>query len=629
MRGVHWAVVVGVGFLGACSTDPSPTGPAAEGPRPTLAISDGAHNGTPHFFFTAPLVPEPIPTGPFDPTAEPAIEVCEWSGVSCGTPVAAFTRSGGTGGEAIHVDRRLERYFANWNSSQCLSGPCTLDPARTYRIRVLIGGLEAGFADLDVVATKAEIKDVDTGAFVPLQSGKLLKIAFRIEQGLVIQPPTPGTISGTVLSATRGPLDATTILIQPAGIQAITDQGGTYTASNLPPGEVTVSVSAAPAGCALPESQTTVLLPGGSNQVDFTVLCTLPAFAPVRLDAGADYSCILRGGVTECWGSNQFGKLGDGTTVVGRSTPVVVLGGLTLETLAVGYHHACGLDSGGAAYCWGLNGAGTLGDGTTTDRPTPTAVAGGLVFKQLSANESHTCGITATGAAYCWGGNGFGQLGVAWPVFQSVTPIAVSTDLAFHSVATGGGHTCGLTEHGAAYCWGQNVSGQLGDGTTTQRFAPVPVQGDLTFVELVAGDIHTCGRTLAGKAYCWGGGGKLGSGPPPIDRSLPIEVLGDLSLQSLAAGAGHTCGITSTGAAYCWGANFYGQLGQPGDDAQAPVEVSGGLTFAQLAGGGRHTCGLTTTEDAYCWGDNFFGELGNGTTSETPSPTPVQVLFGS
>jgi len=134
---------------------------------------------------------------------------------------------------------------------------------------------------------------------------------------------------------------------------------------------------------------------------------------------------------------------------------------------------------------------------------------------------------------------------------------------------------------------------------------------------------------LAGKTYCWGGGGKLGSGPPPIDHSVPVEVLGDLSLRSLAAGAGHTCGITGSGAAYCWGANFYGQLGQAGDDAQAPVEVSGGLAFAELAGGGRHTCGLTTTEEAYCWGDNFFGELGNGTTSQTPSPTPVQVLFGS
>jgi alpha-tubulin suppressor-like RCC1 family protein len=629
MRGVHWAVVISTGLLGACSTDPSPTGPPTQTPGLSFAISDGAHNdGTPHFFFTAPLVSDPVPTGTFDPTAEPMVEVCEWTGTTCGTPVAAFTRRGGTGGEAIHVDRRLERYFANWNSAQCLSGPCVLDPARTYRIRVLIGGLEAGFADLDVVATKAELNDVDTGEYVPLQNGKLLKIAFRIEEGLVVQPPTPGTVTGTVVSATRGALSETTILIQPAGISAITDQNGTYAASPVPPGGVTVSVSAAPTGCTLPESQTTALLPGGSVQVDFTVVCTLPPSPPVLLEAGIDYSCILRGGVTECWGSNQFGKLGDGTTVVSRSTPVVVLGGLTLETLAVGYHHACGLDSGGTAYCWGLNGSGTLGDGTTTSRPTPTAVAGGLAFKQLAANESHTCGITTSGIAYCWGGNLFGQLGVS-SGFQSKTPIAVSTELTFHSVTAGGGHTCALTGYGAAYCWGQNLSGQLGDGTTTQRLTPVPVQGGLTFAELTAGDLHTCGRTPAGKAYCWGSGGNLGSGPPPVDHQVPVEVLGDLSFRSLAAGANHTCGITGSGVAYCWGFNLYGQLGQAGDDAQAPVEVSGGLAFAVLAGGGRHTCGLTTTEEAYCWGDNFFGELGNGTTSQTPSPTPVQVLFGT
>jgi alpha-tubulin suppressor-like RCC1 family protein len=629
MRTVPWAVVISTGLLGACSADPSPTGPATQGPRPSFAISDAAHNdGTPHFFFTEPMVRDPVPTGPFDPTAQPTIEVCEWTGTSCGTLVATFTRSTGIGGETIHVDRRAERYFANWNTSQCLSGSCVLDPAKTYRVRVLIGGLEAGFADLDVVATKAELNSVDTGEYVPLLNGKLLKIAFRIEQGLVVEPPTPGTITGTVVSATRGALSEIVILIQPGSIQAITDQNGMYTASPVPPGEVTVSVSAVPAGCTVPAPQTTTLLPGGSSQVDFTVVCTLLPAAPVRLEAGVDYSCALRNSETKCWGSNQFGKLGDGTTVA-RSTPTTVLGGLIFDALAVGYHHACGLNSGGTAYCWGLNGSGTLGDGTTTARPTPTAVTGGLAFKQLSANESHTCGITTSGTAYCWGGNLFGQLGVAWPVFQSVTPIAVSTDLTFHSIAAGGGHTCGLTEYGAAYCWGQNLSGQLGDGTTIQRFAPVPVQGGLTFVQLAAGDLHTCGRTPAGKAYCWGSGGQLGSGPPPVDQPAPVEVLGELSFRSLVAGAGHTCAITGGGAAYCWGGNFYGQAGQAGGDALSPIAVSGGLVFQELAGGGRHTCGLTSAGEGYCWGDNSFGELGNGTTSQTPSPTPVQVLFGS
>jgi alpha-tubulin suppressor-like RCC1 family protein len=629
MRTPRWAIVIGAGVVAACSPETSPTDTSPAVQPPSFAISDAAHNaGTPHFFFTDPLVPTPTPTGRFDPTAQPTIAICEWTGSSCGPLVATFTRTDGTGGETIHVDRRAERYFANWNTTRCVSGPCVLDATRTYRIRVLIGGLEAGYADLDVVASKAELDGVDTEQFVPLLRGKPLKIAFRIEEGLVVQPPAPGTITGTVFSPTRGGLSGIAVLFQPGAGTATTDASGTYTMAVMP-GDITVSVSAVPAGCTVPGPHTTTLAPGGTSQIDFTVICTLLPPVPVRLDAGVDYACVLRGVQTLCWGSNQYGKLGDGTTVVARATPVPVLGGLTLVHLAVGYNHACGLATNGAAYCWGLNGSGTLGDGTTTSRPTPVAVAGGLFFKQISANDSQTCGVTLDGTAYCWGDNSYGQLGVSWPVFQSTTPIPVATNLRFHSIVAGGVHTCALTDLGAAYCWGQNLAGQLGDGTTTQRFAPVPVEGGLTFVQLVLGDLHTCGRTVTGKAYCWGAGGRLGVGPPPVDYPLPTEVVGGLSFRGLAAGANHGCGITSEESTYCWGNNGYGQAGQtPSDEIQNPVLVSGGPGFEQLAGGGRHTCGLTSTGDAYCWGDNFFGELGNGTASPTPSPTPVQVLFG-
>src|SRR5437773_1613087 len=161
--------------------------------------------------------------------------------------------------------------------------------------------------------------------------------------------------------------------------------------------------------------------------------------------------------------------------------------------LAAGGAHACGLSSAGATYCWGDNFYGQLGDGTATSSSIPVAVAGGLSFSALAAGRYHTCGLTNAGSAYCWGGNYVGQLGagsayywggdhVGQPGGGSTTsgapPRPVAAGRGFCAAgAGGGGHTCGLTMAGAAYCWGGNHIGQLGDGSTTLSSIPVAVSG--------------------------------------------------------------------------------------------------------------------------------------------------------
>jgi alpha-tubulin suppressor-like RCC1 family protein len=132
------------------------------------------------------------------------------------------------------------------------------------------------------------------------------------------------------------------------------------------------------------------------------------------------------------------------------------------------------------AYCWGLNEHGQLGDGTTTTRLRPVAVAGGQLFSGVSPAGAHTCGVTTVKKAYCWGWNLYGQLGNG-TFTQRLSPIAVAGGLLFSSV--GGGvaslHTCGVTTSRAAYCWGGNFDGQLGDGTTTHHPVPVAVVGPM------------------------------------------------------------------------------------------------------------------------------------------------------
>jgi alpha-tubulin suppressor-like RCC1 family protein len=321
-------------------------------------------------------------------------------------------------------------------------------------------------------------------------------------------------------------------------------------------------------------------------------------------------------------------------TPVPATATLVSPAGVTFTRLAVGKAHSCALDSGGTPYCWGWNNDGELGDGTFTDHRIPMPVGAGRAFNSLVAGYFHTCGLAPDGTAYCWGANGFGQLGTGIDNFHDheTTPVAVIGGLTFTSIVAGGNHTCALTVGGTAYCWGWNLSGELGDGTRTNRVVPVAVSGGQTFTSLFAGYSHSCGLTLGGAAYCWGENnwGQVDGILVPTQawayKTSPVAVAGGLTFMSLAAGLNHTCGLTSHGMAYCWGVDGNGQLGaglNGGATLNGPVPVLGGLTFTRLAAGEQHTCGLATDGTAYCWGVNQLGELGDGTATARAAPVAV------
>jgi alpha-tubulin suppressor-like RCC1 family protein len=356
----------------------------------------------------------------------------------------------------------------------------------------------------------------------------------------------------------------------------------------------------------------------GLSGSPLTFSATAVAFASLSVNtAGGTSTCALStAGAAYCWGDNTYGQLGDNTTTQ-RKTPTPVAGGLVFTSLTAGLYHTCGLTTAGAAYCWGNNN-GQLGDGTTTQRLTPVAVSqGGLVFASLTAGIYHTCGVTTGNAAYCWGNNIDGQLGDGTTT-NHFTPTAVTGSHSFTSLAANQYHTCGVTTGSVAYCWGDNSFGQLGDTTTTQRLSPTLVAGGLALTSLTSGGLWTCGLTAAGTAYCWGynATGVLGDGTT-TQRLSPVAVSqGGLVFSSLTADTS-TCGLTTTGgAAYCWGDNSFGQLGD-GTTTQrlAPTLITGGLAFSSVTAGSVFTCGLTTGSAMYCWGSNANGELGDGTTN--------------
>ena len=333
--------------------------------------------------------------------------------------------------------------------------------------------------------------------------------------------------------------------------------------------------------------------------------------------------------IASAWGANGNGRLGD-DTLTNRSSPVTVIGGITdWASVSAGGYHSLGVTDAGIAYAWGFNSVGRLGDGTTTNRSSPVTVIGGITdWASVSAGKFHSLGITDTGIAYAWGYNSSGQLGDGTTTNRSspVTVIGGITDWA--SVSAGGSHSLGVTDAGIAYAWGTNGYGRLGDGTTTSRSSPVTVIGGITdWASVSGGRDYSLGVTATGIAYAWGrnSNGQLGDGTT-TPRSSPVTVIGAITdWASVSAGRYHSLGVTDAGIAYAWGRNDNGRLGD-GTTTQrsSPVTVIGGITdWASVSGGGAHSLGVTDAGIAYAWGRNGDGRLGDGTNTDRSSPVTV------
>jgi alpha-tubulin suppressor-like RCC1 family protein len=310
--------------------------------------------------------------------------------------------------------------------------------------------------------------------------------------------------------------------------------------------------------------------------------------------------------------------------------------GMRLAAISAGSEVACALNTAGTAFCWGDNTFGEMGIGIAGGGgAAPTQVAGALIFTNIAAGSQHVCGIATGARPFCWGDDDFGQLGDTG-IVNSTSPIPVDSagvQMALAGVTTGFAHTCAIKSGGAAYCWGNNEAGQLGIGSTdgNAHSTPNQVSGGLAFASLTGGTTHTCGLTSGGVAYCWGDNttGEIGNGTAGGVQPAPVAVGGGLTFTELSAGNGFTCGV-SGGAAYCWGSNSDGQIGQGanvlGGNVTSPAKVTGALTFTYVSAGRRHACGIVAGGVAACWGSNLFGALGN---SLQAASSGVPVIVGT
>lgn len=327
-----------------------------------------------------------------------------------------------------------------------------------------------------------------------------------------------------------------------------------------------------------------------------------------------------------CWGVNSAGELGNGSPNF-RTAPVDVLALIGVSTVTSGAQHSCAVgNNNDGLWCWGLNMSGEVGDGTTQQRQTPTLVANTAGATITSADSSsHSCAII-DGIVKCWGQNTFGQLGNGTTV-NTATPTAVQGSLAAVGVVTGLNHSCAFNAAGNVWCWGSNFSGKLGVGSTVDQTTPQAVVGLSNVTAMAAGYSHTCAIINNTSMACWGsnGDGQLGVPIGTYPSSTTPVFIANFSASRIVAGEGHTCALSMAGQVYCWGANNSGQYGFPSSPSQPWLRnlVPGLPTITTLSSKNRHVCALTASNTVWCWGTNSWGECGTGNNTSPATPQPV------
>jgi alpha-tubulin suppressor-like RCC1 family protein len=349
----------------------------------------------------------------------------------------------------------------------------------------------------------------------------------------------------------------------------------------------------------------------------------------VSVSAGKAHSCGVKSdGRLFCWGSWFDGRLGATWTSNLRDT---LLQEETAATdwlsVSAGGAHSCGVKSNGKLLCWGKNDHGQLGDGSTTERAKPTEVeSGDLTWASVSAGHEHTCGVTLDHRLYCWGNDYPANLATERGTSPLSPSEVVPADDDWLTVSVGSTHACAIKTDRRLFCWGRNNHAQIGNGERTNAYIPTQeASAGTDWVTVSAGDEYTCGVRANGSLFCWGSNGwRLGDGTG-AERTSPTEVAtAARDWIGVDAGWRGTCGVKSDGRIFCWGPDRSLTLDDVATTSPGKlVQVSDGDGFTSVVVGGTHACGTTKERGLICWGRQSL-PLGHG--AERPRLSPSEVV---
>ena len=352
---------------------------------------------------------------------------------------------------------------------------------------------------------------------------------------------------------------------------------------------------------------------------------------PIAISAGYGHTCAILGdGSVWCWGLNQVGEVGDGTTVdknvptkitLPKPATAIAAGGLFFGAGAYSAH-TCAILNDKTLRCWGSNTEGELGKGNLSNLVGPQTPSVSNV-NEVSVGGATTCVVNASNQLYCWGFNSSGQVGNGSTSGAAVpTPTLISSAVAH--VAVGALHTCAVKTDGNVHCWGSDSFGQVGNGASQtgnvySPWGPISTVPNTTLIS--SGRYHSCAKNGVG-VFCWGHNtaGQLGIGnmtqqPAPQALALP-------GVTAIEMGDYHSSALVGS-SLYMWGENTSGQLGDGTGVSQSTPKLSTLANMAQISLAELHSCGLTATHQMYCWGDGAHGKLGNGGTAGSSVPVAV------
>ena len=337
------------------------------------------------------------------------------------------------------------------------------------------------------------------------------------------------------------------------------------------------------------------------------------------VSAGEAHTCAVRAnGTVWCWGFNGHGQLGNGTTE-SASIPVQVSGLSNVVSVSAGSQHTCALRSDGTVWCWGYNVAGELGDGSVLIKRAPVQVVGLASAVEIAAGTAFSCAVTAGGTLKCWGGdlkNGGTNL----------SPTTVDLGGPVSHVDARGSDVCAATQAGLVYCWGQTSGPPLtGSNASPYSAATSPrlVEGLPAVKDVQVGSNMRCAIDLQSRAWCWGWNmdAILLFPVPNITAQTPMLMTGFGTVRSIDTTTHHVCAITTDASVKCMGRNGYGEVGNNSNaPVLSPVSIDVGGDAVEVTRGGFRTCATLTSGRLKCWGS---AKTGDGTNQDRWVPTEV------
>ncbi|HUP70392.1 MAG TPA: RHS repeat-associated core domain-containing protein [Acidimicrobiales bacterium] len=346
--------------------------------------------------------------------------------------------------------------------------------------------------------------------------------------------------------------------------------------------------------------------------------------------AGESHSLALGSdGVVRAWGANTLGQLGNGLIGVPATTPAPVVNLSGASAVGAGVDHSLALKSNGTVWAWGDNSNGQIGSGAVPNPATsPVQVPGLTEVTSVAGGGFHSLALKSDGSVTAWGSNITGQLGNSTTSVVPSGPVQATGLSGVSAVAAGRDHSLGLKSDGTVWAWGFNGSGQLGNNSTTSSSVPLQVTGLSGVTAIAGGGDHSLALKSDGTVWAWGANdsGQLGTAST-IDSLVPVQVSGLAGAVAVAAGSTHSLAARADGTGWAWGANGSGQLGNASTTTSlVPVQASGLGSAVAVAAGSTHSLALRSDATVRAWGANTFGQLGNGSTANSSVPVSVTSL---